>query len=227
MPIYKCGSCTTSPRSAHIGEMVRTKLREQQLEPTEDLTRDWIDMCLATASTDAICQLKKIITTIRQRDGLTVSQKPSNIAETIRILESLEEVQQVAWFLHRVYLLKLWKLRAEIEDLLRDGGSTKSGIGRRPKQGTGKVVSNVFDHLLAEAYPEISCRPQGAKEINTWRDKYSRERKALRSRFHAGKKWNLLSDTFPCGVLALVLSGGEFNITNNRYVDRGASLRSC
>jgi hypothetical protein len=218
---------TTSPRRAQVEQLVTKKLNEQQLELTEDLTITLTDMYLAISSTESSCQLEDIITTLRQRDGVILTQKPSDITETIRILDSLKEFQQVASFLRRVYLLKLWNFRTQIEVLLRDGESTRSGNGQPSMLDTGSVVSNVFDHILAEAHPKIDRRPQGAKEIRAWRKKYPGERKALRNRLQAGKKWNVLSDAFSCGALALIPSGGEFNTFNSRYVNCCLSYRRC
>ena len=85
-----------------------------------------------------------------------------------------------------------------------------------PVLAVGKLESNVLDRLVAEAYPDIAQRPREAGDVRKWRKLYEVERKSLKNRFQAAKNWNALSERFSPGILALIPSGGEFHIQNQK-----------
>ena len=190
------------------GDPFSRKRRKQGHGSTQHLD----NLYFGTGSSDSIRQLRDIVTTTRGSNSWTLSQRPSNIAETLHVLDTLDDFQQAALFVRRTYLLKLWKLRKE----LMDNAMNQRPAEIQPVLAVGKLESNVLDHLMAEAYPDIAQRPREAGDVRKWRKLNEVKRKSLKNRFQAAKNWNALSERFSPGILALVPSGGEFHIQNQK-----------
>lgn len=198
-----------------LSDAFARKLKKKDLSSVEDL----VNLNLATASSDALRQLKSIFNAIRVLYGSTLAERPSTIAETLHMLDTLQKFEKATLFLRRIWLLKLWNLRKAIESKLKNGRKRRSEEIQPTAMLVGTMASNVMDDVMSEAFPEITPRPHGVVEIREWRKYYQKQRTSLRNWFRAAKKWHGLSERFSCGILALIPSGGEFNIQNHKYVN--------
>lgn len=215
---------TSAPDQVEIRNAIAKKLRTHDHELAEDMT----NLYLATASSDSLCQLKDVLVATWGTSNWTMGQTSSTIADTLHMLEKLENVQQAACFIRRILLLRLYKLRETFASRFKEYGKHQGHNDDQPDMLiVGKVESNILDCLMEDAYPGIDRRPQDADSIRKWRDKYGTEKKALQNRFQSAKKWNVLSERFSCGVIALVPSGGQFHIQNQKYDIHYSIDRSC
>ena len=215
---------TSAPDQVEIRNAIAKKLRTHDHELAEDMT----NLYLATASSDSLCQLKDVLVATWGTSNLTMGQTSSTIADTLHMLEKLENVQQAACFIRRILLLRLYKLRETFASRFKEYGKHQGHNDDQPDMlMVGKVESNILDCLMEDAYPGIDRRPQDADSIRKWREKYGTEKKALQNRFQSAKKWNVLSERFSCGVIALVPSGGQFHIQNQKYDIHYSNDRSC
>ena len=202
------------PHHVELRGAIAKKLKTQNHDVAEDMT----NIYLATASSDSLCQLKTLLSDTWGKGSWTMGHISSTMAGTLRMLEKLDNVQQAACFLRRIYLLRLHKLREVIASRFKEDSEDQGHENNQPKMRVvGKVESNILDCVMEDAYPDIDRRPPDADSIHEWRNKHLTERKALKNRFQSAKKWNLLSERFSCGSVALVPSGGQFHIQNQKY----------
>lgn len=206
----------TPSTSSDVG--IRDAFVKKLRKKDHGLINDLTNLCLATASLDSFCQLKDVLAATRGINSSTLATGSSNMAETLRMLDKLEESQQLSLFLRRIYLLKLWRLRKVTSARLENDRERRPEEGQPTVPPVGKVESNVLDHLMKEAYPHIDRRPEDAGKIRDWRKQYESKRKSLQNRFQAAKRWNSLTETFSPGILALIPSGGQYCIQNQKYV---------
>jgi hypothetical protein len=173
------------------------------------------DLYHATASKDAIFQLKDIISAIRRADSWTPGLEFSSVFSTVCALDKLDVMQHSTAFFRRVLLVRLADHRhnkmKELETQKADTTTTQPSSVRR------KPGSQVLDILQREAYPDTDRQ---LKECDNpeLREKYGVERKALRNRLTSARNWRCAVNLFGFGILALIPTGGCFQIQNQRHV---------
>lgn len=213
MPHLRKRGVTPSASDNELQKSRTRKLRKQVHRSTKNLN----DLYLATAGSEALCQLKGMIDAIRGISSSTLAVGPTTIAETLRMLDALENFQHATVFLRRICFLKLWQLREILAARFTNDREQRPDEEQPTVPIVGKSESNILDALMTEAFPEITPRPHTAPGVRKWRDKHERERKSLKNRIRVAKKWHSLSKRFPCGILAVIPSGGQFEISNHKY----------
>jgi hypothetical protein len=195
-----------------------TKLRDDLVRILDQDDMDdmptMCDLYHATASKDAIFQLKDIISAIRRADSWTPSLEFSSVFSTVCALDKLDVMQHSAAFFRRVLLVRLADHRhdkmKELETQRADTTTQSSSVGRKPG-------SQVLDILQREAYPDTDRQLKECDNSEV-RERYGVERKALRNRLTSARNWRYAVNSFGFGILALIPTGGCFQIQNQRHV---------
>jgi hypothetical protein len=206
---------TPSAGDNDLEESRTRKLRKQIHESTKNLN----DLYLATAGSE--CQLKGMIDAIRCISSSTLPMGNTTIAEILRMLDAKENFQHATGLLRRICFLKLWQLREISAARFTNDREQRPDEEQPTVLIVGISESNILDALMTEAFPEITPRPNTAPGVHKWRHKHKRERKSLKNRLQVAKKWHSLSKRFPCGILAVIPSGGQFEISNHKYAPNG------
>ena len=173
------------------------------------------DFYYATASEDAIHQLKDIISAIRHAESWTPGPELSSVFGTVRALDKLDVMQHSAAFLRRVVLVRLADHRDDkMKELEIQRAKTRT---TQQDSVGGKLESHALDILLREAYPDDS-RQLEERDNSETRERYKAERKALSNRLTSARNWRCATRVFGFGILALIPTGGCFQIQNHRHV---------
>lgn len=213
MPHLKKRRVTPSASGNELQKSHARKLRKQVHGSSKNMN----DLYFATAGPEALCQLKGMIDALRGISGSKLALGATTIAETLHMLDTLENFQHATDFMRRICFLKLWQLREILATRFTNDTEQTPDEEQATLLIVGKPESNILDALTTEAFPDVTPRPQTAPEVRKWRNKHERERKSLKNRIQVAKKWHSLSKRFSCGILATIPSGGQFEISNNKY----------
>ena len=74
------------------------------------------------------------------------------------------------------------------------------------------AASLALKDLMVEAYPTLKPPKQSGGKMH---DAYLKKLKALKNRLSTGRNWCLMQQRFFSGILALILTDGEFEIKNS------------
>lgn len=186
-----------------------------------DHVQSMCDLYSSIASADSMLQLKDVVSAMRRLDDWIPKREISSVVSTVRALDKLDALQQSTAFLRRVLLLRIAAHRDRLLEELRTGRQTATTT--RQSSSAGKLESIVCDMLVQEAYPQ-STRHSEEMDIYQWRKKHEVQRKALHNRLSAARNWRQAVELFGYGVVALVPTGGVFQIQNQRHVSAPAFL---
>ena len=172
------------------------------------------DLYLATASADSMVQLRDMVANERSSEKWRASYESPSIVNTVCVLDTLDLLQQSATFLRRILLLRLADHRDRLMEELQKHGRSSSNSAQTSLGG--KMVSIVLDTLIVQCYPHIKG-PLREGDIREWRETHVVERKALKNRLAVARNWLQAVKRFKLGIIALVPTGGVFQIQNQRY----------
>jgi hypothetical protein len=182
---------------------------------SEDHDGMWLltRLFFAIASPDAFYQLRDACTSVRENNALTILPSTNSIAQTIQALDSLEIAASTNSVLRRYHLTRLVDHRNERESHHKDQQSERALRSvKDSSEGYGRASSKALTDLMAQAYPELKPPQRGRGRSE---DEYQRRLKSLKNRIGSGRNWNLMQQKFSPGILALVPTGGEYNIQNS------------
>lgn len=149
-------------------------------------------------------QFKEITASFRDPKRCTWIHDLTSVAKTVNALDKVEVFQQSAAFLRRILLLRLSKHRDKVLEEVQQ----KQQRHRRPE-----IL--VYDKLICDAYPQLAPRSE-EESIDEWREGCLDQRKALKNRLTAARNWRLAVEIFSLGIIALVPTGGLFQVQNHR-----------
>lgn len=202
----------TSPLIAGYSEM-QSKFMKRLDKKDYGRVKAMTDFYFATASPDSLSQLRGLIVTTRRNENLELIRDFSNVAETVRMLDTLEDFQQTCAFLRRMLLLSLANRRDTLRDELQ---MHEEGVSNNDQSPSASALSSlVLDKLMVEAYPQTAGSSE-ENNIRKWRREYGADRKNLKNRLYLAGNWCRAVKRFGPGIIALVPTGGEFQIQNQR-----------
>jgi hypothetical protein len=207
--------------SINVGQMVHS-LTERIGQQTAERTSFFIHLLFAVAHPTSIRQLRDVLEAFKSRDDLQTLRPSDTIAGVVQRLDLLDVDTTRNALLRRFYLLRLFDLRDTLRTEIKEKRAPR-GRERRAKRNSssivapgdsesGKVASAVLSEMMKLAYPSIE-RPKtrGIDPGNYWQ-----MHKSLQNRLFASHNWHLMRQKFTVGVIALVPTGGQFNIHNQR-----------
>lgn len=163
----------------------------------------------AIASPDAIYQFRDAFCAFRQ-GRFQIAEAKDDILRTIRALDRLEVNNHIISTMRRLYLVSLSAKRLELQKSLLDWPNAQVVL-ETDNIGFGRKDSLVLDHIMAEAYPQLkrtrTCQTQG-------KDEYGKKRRTLSNRLLNGQKWSRLSEAFAPGILAMIPTQCEYNVSS-------------
>jgi len=186
---------------------------------SEDSLAFLTKLFFAIASPDALCQLRDALAVVREQSFSALPRSSDTIAETVQALDRLDISAATNALLRRYHLLRLCDRRAELRTSYEKLGSERS-FGDRingQKHRSRRSSSRILDHLMNEAHPDLLCLGDEGREE---KDDFTQKRKSLQNRLECGGNWHAMRQKFSSGMLALVPTGGRFNIQNQRRVGR-------
>ncbi|KIX06959.1 uncharacterized protein Z518_04935 [Rhinocladiella mackenziei CBS 650.93] len=187
----------------------------QSLEGEDENKVEFLcDLYRSVASPDSMSQLKDVVSAMRRSDEWTLCHDISTVVNTVKALDKLDTLQQSIAFVRRILLLHIVDHRKDLLEELKN--SQQDVASNRRLWLGGKVESIVLDKLVQQAYPHTVGNPD-EDDIQKWREKYEAERKRLKNRLSAARNWRHAVDLFGLGIIALVPSGGDFHIQNQRF----------
>ena len=188
-------------------------LRKNNAEYDDARILTLMRLFFATASPDAVCQLRDACQIIR-RGSFEVTDPANNIFGTVEALDRLDASGHAVSIAKRFYLVALSARRFELRaELVKTSGAYST-------ENTGDVIRCRNDALaltclMAEAYPKL--KPTRTRKTQG-KDEYGMKHKLLKERLVSGQKWSKLSQAFTPGILALVPTRGEYHVSNREYV---------
>lgn len=202
------------PCSTESDSKLQDHLSQSLEESDKKCVKFMCDFYSATASADSMAQLKEVIAAMRHSNSWNLSREFSSIANIVRALDKLDAVQHSVAFFRRILLLRISHHRdqrmEEVQNQIQNTRSTRQSSSR------GKVESIVIDMLTQEVYPKTKKHLE-EKNDPEWRKTYEKERKKLQNRFQWAKNWRRAVELFGFGILALVPTGGIYQIQNQRH----------
>ena len=135
------------------------------------------------------------------------------IENTVKALDCLETTSHVVSIWRRYCLISLSAKRFEMQTRFSTGQHTRAQALQEADFNAvfGRADTQALAEMMAEAYPQLpACRNCKANANN----EYVKKLKALKERILCGHKWSKLADAFAPGILALVPTHGEYQISN-------------
>lgn len=164
----------------------------------------------------SVDSLKRLRSTILSAPGpaRSTSYAAATIAETMRVLDQLDSVQDYLALVRRVLLYRLSVYR----DTLAEAAQQRRCIDNTAAecQDVRTVESETIDRMTQEIYPHTVVDSY-ASGVKRWRNRFVSDRKKIANRLCHAKKWKRVVDRFGLGMLALFPLGSELGAQNHRY----------
>ncbi|MCJ1448638.1 MAG: hypothetical protein MMC23_009155 [Stictis urceolatum] len=167
----------------------------------------------AIGSPDAFCQLRDACLLIRN-DVFQLPRRTEGIMDTIKALDSLEVNLHLTSIAKRYYLMSLCAIRDRLQNEYsqRPGRANRSFVREAKSDiGLGRAASQAIATMMAQAYPDV--KPTRARGTQG-KDEYGKKYDSLRQRLLAGQKWSYLVDAFAPGIIVLVPTQGDYQLSN-------------
>jgi len=183
----------------------------------------------AIASPDAFYQVREACVSVRQNDAPPWPRLGEDLPQTLRALDRLDTAASTASILRRYYLTSLTLRREEREEhhqhqrpnrvprILKYGfqSSTQTVKSTETSEVYGRADSKALADLMSTAYPDLKpTRTNRAKEG----DEYQTRLRSLKNRLRGARTWYMIQQKFPLGILALIPTGGDYEIKNSELV---------
>lgn len=167
--------------------------------------------------------LRRLRSTILNTPGSAQSRSyaSTTIAETMRVLDQLDGVQDHLALVRCVLLYRLSVHR----DALVEAAQRRRYVDDSAAEyhDVRTVESETIDRMTQEIYPHTVVDSY-AIGVRRWRKRFVNDRKKIANRLYHAQKWRRIVDRFGLGMLALVALGSELGAQNHRYAV--AALRS-
>ena len=166
----------------------------------------------AIGSPDVFGQLCDACSSVRQ-GVFQLADEPKGVDETMKALDRLEGTQHLAYISRRYLLSSLARKHRDLGHL-----TVTSDRPRRVKRNPpSDIDTNIrlqradevaLAKLITETWPDLKVTPARSDS------EYNRKKSSLRERLKAGRKWLMMVEKFDVGILALVPTHGDYDISN-------------
>ncbi|KAF2752499.1 hypothetical protein EJ05DRAFT_320606 [Pseudovirgaria hyperparasitica] len=166
----------------------------------------------AIGSPDAFSQLRDTSSILRTRT-ISLHQSSQDLNGTIAELDQLEASVHASSVLRRYHLVHLYSLRQKLQ-AQRGQNSKRLRPDREIGRTSGHTGSQILAKIMVEAYPDVKATRQSRTK---GKDEYGRKLQTLKGRLLAGHRWSTLAHAFAPGILALMPTQGDYQVTNSDY----------
>ena len=171
----------------------------------------------AIASPDAFSQLRDACEMLRA-GKFHISRSTDGVASATKALDGLETSIHVASVLRRYHLVTLHDSRSRLQTSLKatpKRTKTKVNEDMEADDVSKRSSSQMLVTMMAEAYPKLKpTRTNRGKD----KDDYNQKLRTLQDRLMAGHRWSKLAESFDLGILALVPTQGDYQLSNTECV---------
>jgi len=199
------------------GHAIYQEFAEKSSGLGKDLTPGRISLLtrlfFAIASPDAFCQLRDACHSARH-NVVPIPQSGGSIAETMKALDGLETTVNMASTMRRYYLVSLVSRRSQRHSEYTQRSLRQAlTLSDKNNGSSGRADSRALASMMAEAYPHLKPIRTGRSAA---RDEYEKKLRSLKDRLVAGQRWLMMEKKFSSGILALVPTQGDYELSNTQ-----------